>query len=332
MRFRDGQAAARLHARSARDARARARPASQGARARRSRARARAATRGASPAALRKFGGHGASGRPAALSRAASSSRPSSEPAVLVDRRRRVAALAQARRDRVEPQLRGVDVVDLVPVERAGHARVGHGAHRVGGGDRAVARVLVVVDEDADALLLPPACWSRVPASAARPRARARPRRGARRRSRAAGWMRTLTWMPREPEVFGKPVSPCSASTSRTPCGDGADLVEADLRRRVEVDAQLVGMVEVAAAHRPRVPVDHAEVDAPGEVRARRRRRARARCARWGSGPSRSAATPARCRGRASGRRTRRATPSTQRLSVVGRSRRWRTTASSHSR
>ncbi len=45
-----------------------------------------------------------------------------------------------------------------------------------------------------------------------------------------------------------------------------ADLRERDVRLRVEVDAQLVGMVGVGAAHRPGVPVDHAEVDPPHEV------------------------------------------------------------------
>ena len=37
--------------------------------------------------------------------------------------------------------------------------------------------------------------------------------------------------------------------------------------RRVEVDAQLVGMVEVGAPRRPRVEVDHAEVHRPDQVR-----------------------------------------------------------------
>ena len=45
----------------------------------------------------------------------------------------------------------------LVPLERSGHRRAGLGPHAVGGRDRAVAGVLVVVDEHAlAALLLPP--------------------------------------------------------------------------------------------------------------------------------------------------------------------------------
>ena len=47
---------------------------------------------------------------------------------------------------------------------------------------------------------------------------------------------------------------------------DLAHLGERHLRAGVEVDAQLVGMVEIGAAHRPGIPVDHAEVDAPDEM------------------------------------------------------------------
>ena len=125
---------------------------------RRSAARARlGCTRGGSPFCLRKWGGHGASPRPSRSSRAASSSRPSRRPGLLVDGRRGVAALAQARGDRLQAQLGRLDVGDLVPLQRTGHARVGDRPDRVGGGDGAVAGVLVVVDEHALALLLPPA-------------------------------------------------------------------------------------------------------------------------------------------------------------------------------
>ncbi len=41
---------------------------------------------------------------------------------------------------------------------------------------------------------------------------------------------------------------------------------EVDTRPRIEIDAQLVWMVEVGAAHRPRVPVDHAQVRGPDEM------------------------------------------------------------------
>ena len=51
---------------------------------------------------------------------------------------------------------RGIAVVDLVPGERRRDARVGCRPHRVGAGDGAVLGVLVVVEEDAVALFLPP--------------------------------------------------------------------------------------------------------------------------------------------------------------------------------
>src|SRR5215470_10606056 len=51
-----------------------------------------------------------------------------------------------------------VDVVDLVPGDGGGHGRLRHAAHRVGAGDRVVAGVLVVVDEERRgvAVLAPP--------------------------------------------------------------------------------------------------------------------------------------------------------------------------------
>jgi hypothetical protein len=52
--------------------------------------------------------------------------------------------------------------------------------------------------------------------------------------------MRTLTCIPREPEVFG---------------------------HRIEIDAQLVGVLEVVRAHRVRVQVDATQVDDPGKLR-----------------------------------------------------------------
>ena len=72
--------------------------------------------------------------------------------------------------------------------------------------------------------------------------------------------------MPREPEVLGKPRRPCSSSTSRTPRATSRTSRERHLGPGVEVDAQLVGVVEVVAADRPGVPVDHPEVHAPDEV------------------------------------------------------------------
>ena len=48
---------------------------------------------------------------------------------------------------------------------------------------------------------------------------------------------------------------------------DAAHIVPADAGTRIEIDAQLVGMIEIAGAHRMRMQLDAAEVDDPGEPR-----------------------------------------------------------------
>ena len=89
--------------------------------------------------------------------------------------------------------------------ERRRDARVGQRPHRIGRAGRAVLGVLVVVEEDAVALLLPPLRGRERRARAARSRARSAS--AARRTSVKVqrGSMRTLTCMPREPLVFGQP-------------------------------------------------------------------------------------------------------------------------------
>ena len=74
-------------------------------------------------------------------------------------------------------------------------------------------------------------------------------------------------WIPRDPEVFGQPTSPTSASASLDHQRHLADLRPRHARHRVEVDPQLVGMVEVVGADRVRVEVEAAEVGDPGEAR-----------------------------------------------------------------
>src|SRR5829696_4530727 len=95
---------------------------------------------------------------------------------VIVDVRGRVALLPYALRHRVEAELGRVDVGDLVPLERTADSRVRHGPHRVPRGDRPIARVLVVIDEDPVALLLPPLAGG-VPRQAPLDLARQRQRR-----------------------------------------------------------------------------------------------------------------------------------------------------------
>jgi hypothetical protein len=75
----------------------------------------------------------------------------------VVDRGVPVAHLGEARGHRRDGEVLGRDLGELVPRDRGGDRAPRLGPDAVGRGDRAVAGVLVVVDEDAlAALLLPP--------------------------------------------------------------------------------------------------------------------------------------------------------------------------------
>ena len=75
----------------------------------------------------------------------------------VVDVRLDVAERSEALGHGRQREVLGLEAVELVPAKRRRYGRVRTGADRVGGGDGAVARVLVVVDEDPLApLLLPP--------------------------------------------------------------------------------------------------------------------------------------------------------------------------------
>ena len=74
----------------------------------------------------------------------------------LVDAGPRVADRRVPRRDRVDRERLGLDGRHLVPGQRRGDARVGQRPDGVGLRHRPVLGVLVVVEEDAVALLLPP--------------------------------------------------------------------------------------------------------------------------------------------------------------------------------
>ena len=72
--------------------------------------------------------------------------------------------------------------------------------------------------------------------------------------------------MPRDPDVFGKPTRSVRVEHLVDDAGDVAHRGEGHARLRVEVDPQLVGVVDVGAADRPRVQVEAAEVDGPDDV------------------------------------------------------------------
>ena len=48
---------------------------------------------------------------------------------------------------------------------------------------------------------------------------------------------------------------------------DRAHIRPTDARARIEIDAQLVRMIEIAGAHRMRMQLDAAQIDDPGEPR-----------------------------------------------------------------
>ena len=163
-------------------------------------------TRFGSPGIFGKFGGYGASPTP---SRSSRSTHSSSAPEIahgLVDPLVQVAALGEAGGHRREREVLGLDLGQLLPRDGCRHGRVDPTAHRVGRGDRPVARVLVVVDEDPLApLLLPPRRRDELgvaPLDFARERQRARRTTG----NSQFGSIRHATWIPRFPEVFGQPV------------------------------------------------------------------------------------------------------------------------------
>ena len=185
---------------------------------------------------------------------------------MLVDVRRRVTLLPQPVRNGVEPQLGRLDVRDLAPTRAGSRPARRAPADRVARGDRAVARVLVVVDEDAVALLLPPFAGGVL---------RQAPLDLARQRQRRAA---DLDVVPArlDPDVDvdatrARGLRIADQSVLLEDVLDAhrhlADRVPAHPGHRVKIDPELVRTVEVGPAHRVRVEVDDAEVDRPDQMR-----------------------------------------------------------------
>ena len=188
---------------------------------------------------------------------------------VVVDAGPRVAVRVGARRAPSRScSVVGVDRVELVPGERRRHLPAGPGARRPRAEHGLVRRVLVEVDEHPlAAFFLPPRVGEDVGPAARRARAPPRPRpsgpgtrpnavRGARRRG--CRGCRSSSDSPSTPS------SSSSVFTSRAAMRTS---VEADAGLRVEVEAQLVGVLGVGGAVRPHVEPEAAEVHRPHEVR-----------------------------------------------------------------
>jgi len=170
----------------------------------------------------------------------------------------------EALRHRRQREVARIDRIDLVPCERRRHARVGRGAHRVRGRDRPVLRVLVVVEEHAVPLLLPPL-------------ARRQRRRAALdlARDRERGAPHAIEG----PRALDADVDVHAAGAGRLRPADQAEILErrldhvrdladlgpGDAGHRIEVDAQLVGMIEVVRADRVRMQLEAGQVCHPHE-------------------------------------------------------------------
>ena len=163
-------------------------------------------------------------------------------------------------------QLVGHDRLDLVPRERRGHLPPDPGPGEPGAEDGLVRRVLVEVDEDAcAAFLLPPLGGDLVGVAALQLTGE----------SDGGGPHGERVPARLEPDVD---VQPVAARRLRVAAQaelveqvlalqrGGPDLVEADALGRIEVDAELVGMVRVGRQIRPQVQPETAEVDRPHDV------------------------------------------------------------------
>ena len=183
----------------------------------------------------------------------------------VVDRRMRVADRDVALRHGPQREVGWGARLQLVPRHRRRDACIGLRPHRVRRRHGAVLRVLVVVDEDALSLLLPPCA-----------------RREARRAALdVAGQRQRRTPDLVEGPATRDPHEDVDAARARRlrPAGqaeirerladDGGDLPDLrplDARNRIEVDAQLVGMVEVLCADRMRMQLEAREVRHPREL------------------------------------------------------------------
>ena len=178
----------------------------------------------------------------------------------------RVAPGREPARHGGDGQVAGIDVGDLVPLDRARHPPSGLARHRVRRRHGPVARVLVVVDEHPLApLLLPPRRGGDVgetPLELAR--------QG---QSRSADVGEAPARLDGDVDVDAARPRRLREPDERVLLEHGARLeghtshrVEGNAGLGVEVDAKLVRVIGVAPSHRPRVEVEASQVDRPQDV------------------------------------------------------------------
>ncbi len=222
-------------------------------------------TRAGSPSCLAYCGGQGASPNPADSCCSASSRSGSSDPAASSMPSEGSPISDVPPRHGVDRERVRLGPGNLVPPERRRHARVGGRADRVRGGDGSVLRVLVVVEEDAVALLLPPPTGGEV-RGAPFDLSRERERRPSDLGERPTAFEPRVDVDPPRARGLGPPDEAEGLEHLLRHHGDVADLRPLDPRHRVEVHPQLVGMIEIVRAHRVRVQVDAPEVHDPREL------------------------------------------------------------------
>ena len=168
-------------------------------------------------------------------------------------------------RDGVDREGSGFTACDFIPRQRRRDPGIGGGTDRVGGGDRAILGILVVVEEDTVALFFPPAAGGdvgRTPFDFT-----SESNRGPTDLRECPAWL--------DPAI--------DVETSRAgglgPAGQAeviedltrrqchlANLRPRHARNRIEIDAQLVRVVEVGGAHGMRIEINAAEVDDPRQL------------------------------------------------------------------
>ena len=223
-------------------------------------ASSRVLVRATSISGLLPFGGFSAG-----PSSSASAQQPVQRSDRVVHCRPGVTAFGEPGRHGGDGERRGPAAGNLVPRQRRRNPGVRRRPHRIGGGDRPVLGVLVEVDEHALPVFLPPPAGGQLRGTALH----------------LAGHR-----LGGQPHLLERPVRSDAGVDveAARPGGLGPggqavvlehlarhlrhveDLRPVHAGHRVEVDAQLVGMVQIARAHRMRVEVDAAEVDRPHQA------------------------------------------------------------------
>ena len=189
---------------------------------------------------------------------------PVQRPGRLVHLRPGVADSREPRRDGVDRVLRRIARRHLRPGQRRGHPGVSDRADGVGGRDRAVLGVLVVVHEDAVPLFFPPLGRGQVgrpPLDLPRHR-HGRAAHVAERPARLDPGVDVHAARPGGLRPAGQPEIRQHVSGHH---GHVPDLRPFHAGHGIQVDSELVRVVHVGRADRMRVQVDAAEVDHPGQ-------------------------------------------------------------------